>query len=67
MSKNTRNDKETNNIKLTNFFQSLATANDIEDTIDEVSNTTFHQAVNEKNYRIIVISEQPVENKEKQP
>ena len=34
MSKNTRNNKETNNVRLTNYFQALATANNIEDNID---------------------------------
>ena len=48
MSENIRNSKETNNMKLDNSFQSLATANDIEDTINEVSDRTFHQTANEK-------------------
>ena len=48
MSENTRNDKETNNVKLTNSVQDLATANDIRDTVDDVSNTIFHQPANEK-------------------
>ena len=45
---NIRNNRETNNIKLNNSFQTLATADDIEDTFNEVSNTTFHQTANEK-------------------
>ena len=49
MSKSTRNDKETNNVKLTNSFQALATANDVEDTIDKVFDTTFHQTANANN------------------
>ena len=47
MSKNTRNNKETNNVRLTNYFQALATANNIEDNIDQVFDSTFHQPANE--------------------
>ena len=48
MSKNTRNGKDTINIKLTNFIQALAATNDIEDPTDEVTDKIFHQLVNEK-------------------
>ena len=48
MSKNTTNNKETNNVKLTNYFQASVTVNDMKNTIDEVSDTTFHQPANEK-------------------
>ena len=48
LSQNIRNRKETSNNKLKNSFQALATANDIEDTFNEVSYTTFHQKANEK-------------------
>ena len=48
MSKNARNDKETNNIKLTNSLQVLATANDKENTIDDISDASFHQVSDEK-------------------
>ena len=41
-SKSTRNNR--NNVK---FFQVLATAHDTEGTIDVVSDTTFHQPMNE--------------------
>ena len=48
LSQNIRNNKETNNIKIKNSFQASATADDIEDTLNEVSDTTIHQTVNEK-------------------
>ena len=48
LSQNIRNNKETNNIKLKNSFQALATADDIEDTLNEISDTTIHPKVNEK-------------------
>ena len=48
LSQNIRNNKETNNIKIKNSFQALATADDIEDTLNEISDTTIHQTVNEK-------------------
>ena len=48
LSQNIRNNKETNNIKLKNSFQALATADDIEDTLNEISDTTIQQTVNEK-------------------
>ena len=48
LSQNIRNSKETNNNKLKNSFQALATADDIEDTFNEVSYTTFHQKANGK-------------------
>ena len=64
MSQNTRNNKETNNIKLRNSFQALATANDIEDTIDEVSDTTFYQTVNEKD-TVNIIAGQSVQKKKR--
>ena len=63
-SKNARNNKETNNFKLTNSFQSLATANYTENTTDEVSDTTSHQPVNKK-VTVNTIAEQPVENKKR--
>ena len=64
MSKNTRNYKETNNFKLTHFFQNLATANVIEDNIDEVSDLTFCQTADEKDI-VKTIAGQSVEIKEK--
>ena len=48
LSQNIRNNKETNNIKIKNSFQALATADDIEYTLNEISDTTIHQTVNEK-------------------
>ena len=48
LSQNIRNNKETNNIKIKNSFQALATTDDIEDTLNEISDTTIHQTVNEK-------------------
>ena len=48
LSQNIRNNKETNNIKLKNSFQGLSIANDIEDTFNEVTDTTFHKTANEK-------------------
>ena len=48
LSQNIRNNKETNNINIKNFFQALATAADIKGTLNEISNTTIHQTVNEK-------------------
>ena len=48
LSQNIRNNKETNNIKIKNSFQALATADDIEDTLNEISDTTIQQTVNEK-------------------
>ena len=65
MSKNTRNYKETNNFKLTHFFQNLATANVIEDNIDEVSDLTFCQTADEKD-TVNTIAGQSVEIKEKE-
>ena len=65
MSENTRNDKETNNIKLTNYVQALATTNDIEGTIDEVSNTTFHQPASDETYTPHIIAGQSVYKKNK--
>ena len=41
LSQNIRNNKETNNIKLKNSIQALATADDIEDTSKEVSIQPF--------------------------
>ena len=46
LSQNIRN-KETNNIKIKSSFQALAIADDIEDTLNEISDT-IHQTVNEK-------------------
>ena len=43
-----RSNKETNNIKIKNFLQALATADHTEDTFNEISDTTIHQTVNEK-------------------
>ena len=60
MSENTRNDKETNNVKLTNYVQALATTNDIEGTIDEVTNTTFHQPASYETYTPHIIAGQSV-------
>ena len=65
MSQDTRNDKETNNVKLTNYFQALATANDIEDNIDRVSDSTFNQPANEGD-RVNAIIGQYVRRKVKQ-
>ena len=48
LSQNTRNKEETNNIKIKNSFQALAKADDIENTLNEISDTTIHQTVNEK-------------------
>ena len=48
LSQNIRNNKEINNIKTQNFLQALATADDIEDTFNEICDTTIHQTVNEK-------------------
>ena len=48
LSQNIRNNKETNNIKLKNSFQAFATVNHIEDTFNEVSDTTLLQTENEK-------------------
>ena len=48
LSQNIRNNKETNNIKIKNSFQALATADDIKDTLNEISDTTIHQTMNEK-------------------
>ena len=48
LSQNIRNNKETNNIKIKNSLQALATADHIEDTFNEISDTTIHQTVNEK-------------------
>ena len=48
LSLNIRNNKETNNIKLKKSFHALATANNIEDTFNEISNTTVYQTANEK-------------------
>ena len=48
MSQNIINKKETNDIKIRNFFQALDTADDIEDTLNEISDTTIHKKVNEK-------------------
>ena len=48
LSQNIRNNKETNNIKIKNSFQALATADDIEDTLNGISDTTIHQTVNAK-------------------
>ena len=47
LSQNIRNNKETNNIKIKSSFQPLAIADDIEDTLNEISDT-IHQTVNEK-------------------
>ena len=44
LSQNIRNNKETNNIKTKNSFQALATADNIEDTLNEISNTTIHHS-----------------------
>ena len=41
MSKNIKNSKEINNMKLESSFQSLVAANDLEDTINEVSDRTL--------------------------
>ena len=60
MSENTRNDKETNNVKLTNYVQALATTNDIEGTIDEVTNTIFHQPASYETYTPHIIAGQSV-------
>ena len=46
LSQNIRNNKETNNIKIKNSFQALATADDVEDTLNEISDTTIYQTVN---------------------
>ena len=59
MSENTRNGKKTNNVKLTDSVQALSTANDVEDTIDEVSNTIFHQPANDTD-TVHIISGQSV-------
>ena len=67
MSKNTRNNKEINNVKLTNSFQTSATANDIEDTTDDVSNTIFHQPANEKDIVILSLENLWGKRKEKRP
>ena len=48
LSQDIRNNKETNNIKLKNSFQAFATVNHIEDTFNEVSDTTLLQTENEK-------------------
>ena len=48
LSQNIINKKETNDIKIKNFFQALDTADDIEDTLNEISDTTIHKKVNEK-------------------
>ena len=48
MSQNIINKKETNDIKIRNFFQALDTADDIKDTLNEISDTTTHPKVNEK-------------------
>ena len=48
LSQNIRNNKETNNFKLKNSFQAFATVNHIEDTFNEVSDTTLLQTENEK-------------------
>ena len=46
--RNTKNDIETNNLKLKDSSQALATANDIDDTIDDVSDKTLHLTANER-------------------
>ena len=46
--RNTGNNIETNNLKLKDSSQALATANDIDDTIDDVSDKTLHLTANER-------------------
>ena len=48
LSQNIRNNKETNNIKTKNSFQALVTADDIEDSLNEISDRTIHQTVRGK-------------------
>ena len=60
MSKNSRNELEKDNVKSAYFFQALATVNDIEATIDEVSDATFHQPATEKD-TVNTIAGPPVE------
>ena len=64
LSQNIRNNKETNNIKIKNSFQALATADDKEDTFTEISNTTIHQTVNE-NVTANTIAGQPEKKKKR--
>ena len=66
MSQNIRNTKERNNIKLKNSSQALAPADDIEGTFNEVSDTTFHQAANEK-VTVNTITGQSEEKRKEKP
>ena len=65
LSQNIRNNKETNNIKLKNSFQALATVNHIEDTFNEVSDTTLLQTENEK-VTVNTIARQSQEKKKRE-
>ena len=67
LSQNIRNNKETNNIKIKNSFQALATTDDIEDTFNEISDTTIHQTVNEKVTVNIIAGQSDKKRKEKRP
>ena len=65
LAQNIRNNKETNNIKIKNSFQALATTDNKEDTFTEISNTTIHQTVNE-NVTANTIAGQPEKKKRKE-
>ena len=66
LSQNIRN-KETNNIKIKSSFQALAIADDIEDTLNEISDT-IHQTVNEKvTVNTIAGQSEKKKRKEKRP
>ena len=67
LSQNIRNNKETNNIKIKNSFQALATTDDIEDTFNEISDTTIHQTVNEKVTVNTIAGQSDKKRKEKRP
>ena len=64
LSQNIRNNKETNNIKTKNSFQALVTADDIEDSLNEISDRTIHQTVRGK-VTVNTKAEQSEKKKEK--